>query len=121
MSKVIKNLGPAPSEEECAQIGAEDFSRRNHFEMRLFRDCITNQIGLPPKGIAFSIHYTDNDFGRRGDLVLVSVGNERPTEDEDQKIYEYIENAIEITQWDDISKAEMRTMGYMQSKGVSPS
>lgn len=111
-STIVEYLGPAPANEHCAQVGTEGFTKQNHFEIRLYRDQIIREHGEPPKGIGFSIDYSDHNFGRYAELVLVQTDTESMDESDYQLAYEYIEKAVGVIDWDAHSNKELRDNGY---------
>lgn len=98
-------------------MGDFGFEEQNLFELQLFKSQIINQFKQPPKGIAFGIDYTTHHFGRAGELVLFrTMLEDELTEDESQKVFEYINNALSVTNWDSTSKAALRKEGYIEDR-----
>lgn len=67
----IFDLGGAPANEDCAQIGhTTDFHRLNRLEVDAYRAAIQARYGLPPDGCALVAIKNDHDFGSYRTLGL---------------------------------------------------
>jgi len=63
MSDII-DLGGAPANEECAQLGhTPDFERLNRLEVAVYRAAIIARFGPPPPGCALVMLTNRHDFG----------------------------------------------------------
>ena len=63
MSDII-DLGGAPANEDCAQLGqTPDFERLNRLEVQAYRAAIIARFGVPPDGCAFKTLINRHDFG----------------------------------------------------------
>ena len=63
-------LGPTPGDEECAQVGADDYGARVRREGRAYIAQLTRQFGEPPEGCHFSIKGFPHDFGTYHEVVV---------------------------------------------------
>lgn len=69
MQNVI-DIGGAPANEDCAQLGhTPDFARINRFEVDCYRAAIQARHGPPPPGCALVTIRNNHDFG-----VYLTVG-----------------------------------------------
>ena len=57
------DLDTVPSEEECAQVGAEDYSTRSWKEARAYRDQLRRTFGDEPTGAKLLIKSNPHEFG----------------------------------------------------------
>lgn len=63
MSEII-DLGGAPANEDCAQLGhTPDFARLNRLEVVTYRAAIIARYGVPPEGCALKTLTNRHDFG----------------------------------------------------------
>ncbi|MCF8707001.1 hypothetical protein [Rhizorhapis sp. SPR117] len=63
MSDII-DLGGAPANEDCAQLGhSPDFERLNRLEVAVYRAAIIARFGPPPEGCALVSITNRHDFG----------------------------------------------------------
>jgi len=63
MSDII-DLGGAPAQEDCAQLGhTPDFERLNRIEVATYRAAIIARFGPPPEGCALITLTNRHDFG----------------------------------------------------------
>lgn len=63
MSDII-DLGGAPANEDCAQLGhTPDFERLNRLEVATYRAAIIARLGPPPEGCALVTLTNRHDFG----------------------------------------------------------
>lgn len=64
-------IGPAPSDEPCAQLGhTEDFNRVARVEIMTYRAAIIASYGSPPEGASLGIKAHAHDFGTYYDLAV---------------------------------------------------
>jgi len=75
MKHQVIEIGFSPSEEDCAQVGAEDYRERSRKEMKAFRSQILRHYPIPHElqeqgkaGIQTSS--VSHDFGSYRELVL---------------------------------------------------
>lgn len=70
MSDII-DLGGAPANEDCAQLGhTPDFERLNRLEVAAYRAAVIARFGLPPDGCALISVTNRHDFGNYRTLGL---------------------------------------------------
>ena len=62
-------LGPAPAEEECAQLGSDDYDRRARAECREYIAAIIAVCGEPPAGARLKVEAQAHDFGSYYEVV----------------------------------------------------
>ena len=68
---IILDLGGAPANEDCAQLGhTNDFQRINQFEVHAYRIALIAVHGLPPQGCQLRPYINHHDFGMYRTLVL---------------------------------------------------
>jgi len=97
------DLGSAPSDEDCAQIGVDD-----NYELRAKRECraLVNQLkricGVPPAGARFRIMANPHDFGTYYSVVIDFDPN-----DEDAVAYAYRCDEESPDQWDLAARCEL--------------
>jgi len=73
------DIGAAPANAECAQLGqTPDFERVNRFEIDAYRIAIIAIHGLPPEGCRLTSKPNQHDFGTYRTLVL-QIDNENDT------------------------------------------
>lgn len=63
------DLGESPYNEDCAQLGSEDYARRAKAEIRAYRQALINMHGEPPDGVELVIKSNPHDFGTYYSLV----------------------------------------------------
>ncbi len=63
------NIGPSPCDEDCAQVGKEDYVERSKKECRAFLNQLKRVFGEPPEGAVLSIKQFDHDFGTYREVV----------------------------------------------------
>lgn len=67
----IQTIGPAPYEEDCAQLGATpNYQRYALTETFAYRAAIIAYYGAPPRNTALKIYGSSHDFGRYYELVM---------------------------------------------------
>ena len=97
------DLGSAPSDEDCAQLGVDD-----EYPVRARRECraLINQLqracGEPPPGARFRIMANPHDFGTYYSVVI-----DFAPEDEDAVAYAYRCDEESPAQWDRAARIEL--------------
>lgn len=56
-------IGSAPYEEDCAQLGSSDYTERSKAECMAFKAQLLRQFGEPPEGARLRIKGCSHDFG----------------------------------------------------------
>lgn len=60
-----------PHDENCVQVGAENYSKFSRLEAQTFKEQIYREIGDPPAGTSLRIISCAHDFGTYLDLAVV--------------------------------------------------
>ncbi|VXD04382.1 conserved hypothetical protein [Sphingomonas sp. T1] len=85
----IFDLGGAPANEECAQLGQTiDFDVANTLEVMTYKLAIIARHGMPPEGCKLIVHNNRHDFGCYRTLAL-------RIEDEDSEAVAAYAQAVE--------------------------
>ncbi len=63
-------LGPTPREEECAQVGTDEYSVRVCREGEAYIGQLIRIFGNPPDGAEFRLKSFPHDFGSYHEVVL---------------------------------------------------
>lgn len=56
-------LGPTPCDEDCAQVGDENYSKKVREELSRYRQLLEHKFGTPPAGAAFKQKRELHSFG----------------------------------------------------------
>jgi hypothetical protein len=62
-------IGPCPVEEDCVQVGEENYAARAKEECRRFIRLLREVLGEEPDGASFRIKGFDHDFGRYYEVI----------------------------------------------------
>ncbi len=79
--KDLVYIGPTPAEEDCAQIEAEDYSKRARPECQRFMDLIRVKLGPEPTGARLKILSQPHDFGSYLEVVCEYDGENEAAAD----------------------------------------
>ena len=65
-------LGPTPSDENCAQVGDDNFREQCNKEMEMYIDQLKRLFPEVAgyKGMRFKKHWQQHDFGSYGEVVI---------------------------------------------------
>jgi hypothetical protein len=78
---IIADLGPAPANEPCAQLGrTPNFEILNILELQAYQAAITALNPALPAGMSYAHHANHHDFGTYYTLVLETAPDTYPTE-----------------------------------------
>jgi len=104
------DIGPAPYEEECAQVGCDDFTKKNIAECRAFKAQIVRAYGEPPAGASLRNRRNQHEFGTYRE-VAIQIDDSQSME-QAEKAWEYA-NLVEsdrdgkLAIWDAHARAEL--------------
>lgn len=96
MNRDFIELGPAPCDEDCAQVGDPDYPERSRAECRRYIALLTAVMGEPPEGAWFSIKSSSHDFGTYREVVCYFDSDNEAAAD-----YAWRCEADGPTTWDD--------------------
>jgi hypothetical protein len=96
------NLAPVPLDEECAQLGAADYSSRSRKECTAFINQLKRVFGEPPPRASFKITQNPHDFGTYRDVDI-----QFDDEDEAASEYAYKVEANIPAEWDEDALKEL--------------
>jgi hypothetical protein len=96
-------VGGAPCNEECAQVGAEGFSERNRAECRAYINLIRRAFGNEPDGATLIIKSNAHDFGNYREVAV------RLDDDASDEAIQYADRCESDApaEWDDEALAEL--------------
>ena len=63
------NIGPAPAEEDCAQLGTPDYPECSRQECNRFIALIRRAFGKEPEGARLYVKCLEHDFGSYREVV----------------------------------------------------
>lgn len=63
------SIGSSPIEEDCAQVGSENYAERAKEECRRFIELIRKKVGEEPYGASLAVKGFNHDFGRYYEVV----------------------------------------------------
>lgn len=63
-------LGGTPSDEDCAQVGQDDYREKALAECRRYKAQLERQFPNPPEGCSFGIKSFPHDFGSYHEVVI---------------------------------------------------
>ena len=64
------DIGPSPAEEDCVQVGVENYRERAQVEMGRYIHAIRDTVGVEPPGARLRIKWFPHDFGTYGSVVV---------------------------------------------------
>ncbi|MBU9366649.1 MULTISPECIES: hypothetical protein [Burkholderiaceae] len=110
-------IGSAPSDERCAQVGDSDYPERSRAECRAFINQIKRTMGEPPEGVGFFISSSVHDYGTYRE-VAVKVSGVLSEEARDKALtYAYRCESHSPTTWDDEARNELAAAGFPDYSG----
>jgi hypothetical protein len=93
---------PVPLDEECTQVGCENYYQKSRKEAKALIGQLKRQFGEPPFGCKFKIKSNPHDFG---DYISVNI----EFDDNNEECVNYAYNIEENFpyNWDEIAKKEL--------------
>ncbi|CAM2198439.1 Lipoprotein (plasmid) [Paraburkholderia kururiensis] len=105
-------IGSAPSDEQCAQVGESDYPERSRAECRAFINQIKRAMGEPPDGVGLYVKSNVHDFGTYLEVAVKVAGV--LTEEARGKALEYAYRCESDSpaSWDEEARAELAAAGF---------
>ena len=105
------DLGSAPADEHCAQVGVdEDYAAVARRECRALIGQFKRICGDPPPGAFFRVHENPHDIG-----TYLSVAIHFDPDDEDAVAYAYRCDEESPSEWDETAHAELAASKHVQA------
>ncbi len=101
------SIGSVPYNEDCAQMGTENYYSNTKIECRAFINQLVRELGEPPVGAYFKIQGFPHDFGTYYEVVCRYDEN-----NEDALDYAFNAEGHSPGNWDEIALAELKENGY---------
>lgn len=97
MARECIELGSTPADEDCAQVGSENYEERARAECERYIALLRTKFGTEPETARLAIKGFPHDFGRYYEVVCYfDDGNEVATE------YAYLLESKAPTTWKDL-------------------
>ena len=96
------DLGSTPSQEDCAQVGREDYHLRARRECRAYINQLRRMFGEEPDGARLSVKSNPHDFGSYLSVVCYFDGDNKAAAD-----YAYHCEAKGPKEWDEEARREL--------------
>ena len=101
------SIGSVPSEENCAQVGQNDYSNQANIECRAFANQLARQFGKPPGNAVLVKKSNPHDFG-----CYYEINVRFNDESEEETDYAFkLENEMPA-KWDREAITELRLANY---------
>lgn len=95
-------IGTTPFEEDCAQVGSEDYTHRARKECAAFRSQLRRLFGQEPEGASLFIKSNPHDFGN-----YYEVACRFDDENEAASSYAYACEGGAPARWDEEARKEL--------------
>ena len=69
MSRYYLDIGSSPSDEDCVQVGTDDYARRARIECIAFIEALIKKHGEPPANTTLRVKGNPHDFGTYYEVV----------------------------------------------------
>jgi hypothetical protein len=112
MRGIIYLATTTPHDEECVQIGSDNYSEWSRLEAKCLIRQLLEKVGHSKEGGFLNIKSCDHDFGTYYDIAVYYLLD---SADDEQWALE-IENAIP-EKWDEQSLKELKEAGYFSRNG----
>lgn len=96
------DVGSAPSHEDCAQVGRDDYPECARRECRAYVNQLRRMFGEEPDGARLSIKSNPHDFGSYLSVVCYFDGDNKTAAD-----YAYLCEAQGPQEWDEDARREL--------------
>lgn len=81
MARDYINIGSVPCDEDCAQVGSENYHSRSRAECNRFIALLRKKFGMEPEGAKLEIKWFQHDFGQYAEVVCwFEEGNQKAEE-----------------------------------------
>lgn len=62
-------IGSAPYDEDCVQVGSENYAKNARLELNLYIEALRKHCGTEPEGATLAIKSFPHDFGTYSEVV----------------------------------------------------
>jgi hypothetical protein len=101
MARETLEIGSTPYDEDCAQVGSDDYAKRGKAECNRFIALLTKKFGNPPGEAYFYVKSNPHDFGTYYEVAIKFNPN-----DEAECDFAYRVEGNTPATWDDDAKYE---------------
>lgn len=104
-------IGPTPPEEECLQVGIDDYAKKGRQQCNVFKKLLERHFPIPQnleEIVYFTVISCPHDFGSYYDVFVKFAGD-----NEEAVNYAYNVEANTPAYWDEIAKTELRSLGLL--------
>jgi hypothetical protein len=108
------DLGSAPSHEDCAQVGRDDYAERARCECRVYANQLRRMFGEEPDGARLSVKSSPHDFGSYLSVVCYFDGDNKAAID-----YAYRCEAQGPREWDEEARQELQPRSKPRKEKLS--
>jgi hypothetical protein len=95
------SIGPSPTNEQCAQLGEDDYHERSVKECRAYIRQLRRVLGEEPEGSSLSVKSHLHDFGSYREVVCYHDDREAAVD------YAYRAEEKAPAEWDEIARQEL--------------
>jgi pyruvate dehydrogenase complex dehydrogenase (E1) component len=96
------SIGPSPTNEQCAQVGEDDYHERSVKECRAYVRQLRRALGEEPEGASLAVKSNSHDFGVYREVVCYYADNCHEAVD-----YAFRAEEQAPAEWDDEARAEL--------------
>jgi len=100
--KDYMTISPAPTEEDCAQVGSSNYEERSRIECKVFLAQLRRQFGDEPGSASLATKSFTHDFGSYREVVCYY-----DDEDEEEKDYAFRLESETPAEWDEEARKEL--------------
>lgn len=90
------DIGPSPSDEDCVQVGDDNYTRKATVECRRFIELIRKTLGEEPKNTQLRVKFEPHEFGSYASVVCYYDDNDKESID-----YAFRCESEAPTRWED--------------------
>jgi len=98
------DIGPSPTDEDCAQVGDPDYREKARAECKRFIEVIRQKLGPEPFGARLRVKWQSHDFGSYAEVVCEYTDTE-----EEAVAYAFRCEAETPTTWTDTGPVKATT------------
>ena len=96
------SIGPSPTNEQCAQVGEDDYYERSVKECRAYVRQLRRALGEEPEGASLAVKSNSHDFGVYREVACYFADNSQEAVD-----YAFRAEEQAPAEWDEEARVEL--------------
>ena len=100
-------IGATPCDEDCAQVGSDNFRERATAESNAYRRQLIRMFGEPPEGASLRVKWFQHDYGSYPEVVCYYEFDDQSDDESKSAEYAFKLEGNAPREWDGEARKEL--------------